>query len=150
MGFRNPYRFSFDRTDGRLMVADVGQNDIEEVDVVRRGGNYGWRIVEGNLCFAPRTGCDRTGLTPPIATYRHTGGRCAITGGYVYRDRAVPGLAGTYVYGDFCSGEVFGLRGGRSAVLLDTKLSVTSFGEDEAGELYVVDLGGGIWRIGSK
>ena len=106
--------------------------------------------MEGNLCFSPASGCKRAGLTPPIATYRHTGGRCAIMGGYVYRGRAVPGLAGTYVYGDFCSGEVFGLRGGRSAVLLDTGLSIASFGEDEAGELYVVDLGGGIWRVVGK
>jgi glucose/arabinose dehydrogenase len=150
LGFRNPWRFSFDRGTGLLYAGDVGQGREEEVDIVRRGGNYGWRTVEGNLCFSPASGCKRAGLTPPIATYRHTGGRCAIMGGYVYRGRAVPGLAGTYVYGDFCSGEVFGLRGGRSTVLLDTGLSIASFGEDEAGELYVVDLGGGIWRVAGK
>src|SRR4051812_13051467 len=150
LGFRNPWRFSFDRGTGLLYAGDVGQGRVEEVDIVKRGDNYGWRIVEGNLCFSPATGCNRTGLTPPIATYRHTGGRCAIMGGYVYRGRVVPGLAGTDGYGDFCSGEVFGLRGGRSAVLLRTGLSITSFGEDEAGELYVTDLAGGIRRVASK
>jgi glucose/arabinose dehydrogenase len=150
LGFRNPWRFSFDRGTGLLYAGDVGQGREEEVDIVRRGGNYGWRIVEGNLCFSPASGCKRAGLTPPIATYRHTGGRCAIMGGYVYRGRAVPGLAGTYVYGDLCSGEVFGRRDGRSAVLLDTGLSIASFGEDEAGELYVIDHAGSIWRVASK
>jgi glucose/arabinose dehydrogenase len=150
LGFRNPWRFSFDRGTGLLYAGDVGQDRVEEVDIVRRGGNYGWRIMEGNLCFSPASGCDRTELTPPIATYTHAGGRCAIVGGYVYRGRAVPGLAGTYVYGDLCSGEVFGRRDGRSAVLLDTGLSITSFGEDEAGELYVTDHAGGIRRLASK
>jgi glucose/arabinose dehydrogenase len=150
LGFRNPWRFSFDRGTGLLYAGDVGQGREEEVDLVRRGGNYGWRIMEGNLCFSPASGCDRAGLTPPIATYMHVGGRCAIVGGYVYRGRAVPGLAGTYLYGDLCSGEVFGRRGGRSAVLLDTGLSIASFGEDEAGELYVVDIAGSVWRIAAK
>jgi glucose/sorbosone dehydrogenase len=150
LGFRNPWRFSFDRATGLLYAADVGQAAVEEVDVVRRGRNYGWHVTEGNQCYSPPTGCDRRGLTLPIATYVHTAGRCAITGGYVYRGRAVPALAGTYVFADFCTGEIFGLRGGRQALLLDTGLQVTSFGEDEAGELLVVGRGGTIHRIAGQ
>ncbi|HET6521006.1 MAG TPA: PQQ-dependent sugar dehydrogenase [Geminicoccaceae bacterium] len=147
LGLRNPWRFSFDREAGDLYAADVGQRTIEEVNVIRRGGNYGWRSMEGTRCFRPPTDCDRTGLRPPIAEYAHGGGRCSVTGGYVYRGRAVPALTGTYVYGDYCSGEVFGLRMRRPAVLLRTNLRIASFGEDEAGELYVVDRGGGVHRI---
>jgi glucose/arabinose dehydrogenase len=150
LGFRNPWRLSFDRGTGRLLAGDVGQNRVEEIDIVRRGGNYGWRIMEGDLCFSPLTGCDRDGLILPIATYRHSGGRCSITGGYVYRGAAVPALFGTYVYGDFCSGEIFGLSGGRSAVLLDTSRNIASFGESQAGELFVVGLGGSIDRIAAR
>src|SRR4051812_28716702 len=137
LGFRNPWRFSFDRGTGLLYAGDVGQGRVEEVDIVKRGDNYGWRIVEGSLCFSPATGCDRTGLTPPIATYRHTGGRCAIMGGYVYRGRAVPGLAGAYVYGDFCSGGGVGVRGGGAGGPVPTRVVVTSLGGGE---------GGGGWR----
>jgi glucose/arabinose dehydrogenase len=147
LGFRNPWRFSFDRTTGRLFAGDVGQEVTEEVDLVRRGGNYGWPIMEGRRCFRPATGCDRRGLSLPVATYGHAGGRCAITGGYVYRGRAVPALAGAYLYADYCSGEIFALRGGRSSRLLDTNLLIASFGEDQAGELLVIDLGGTIRRI---
>ncbi|MEK0083921.1 PQQ-dependent sugar dehydrogenase [Benzoatithermus flavus] len=147
LGFRNPWRFSFDRASGRLYAGDVGERRLEEIDLVRRGGNYGWRIMEGNRCFAPATGCDRRGLVLPVAVYAHTDGRCAVTGGYVYRGRAVPALAGAYVHADFCSGEILVLRGGRPGVLLDTSLRIASFGEDEAGELLVVDIGGGVYRL---
>jgi glucose/arabinose dehydrogenase len=147
LGFRNPWRFSFDRKTGELYVGDVGQGTVEEIDIVTRGGNYGWRIMEGNRCFQPATGCNRRGLTLPIATYTHGGGRCSITGGYVYRARAVPTLAGTYVYADYCTGEIFGRRTGQSTVLLDTDLNIASLGESEAGELFVVGLEGTIHRI---
>ena len=147
LGFRNPWRLSFDRQSGRLHAGDVGQAGIEEIDLVKRGANYGWRIMEGNRCYDPSRNCNRRGLTAPIATYKHAKGRCSVTGGYVYRGRGIPALAGTYLYGDFCSGEIFGLRNGKSSVLLDTTLSIASFAEDEAGELLVVDLGGGIHRI---
>ena len=143
LGLRNPWRFSFDRGNGRLLAGDVGQGRREEIDRIRRGRNYGWRILEGTLCFQPREDCDRTGLEPPLTEYGHRRGRCSVTGGYVYRGRAVPGLAGTYLFGDFCSGEIFGLRRGRRSILLDSELTIASFGEDEAGELYVLDVSAG-------
>jgi glucose/arabinose dehydrogenase len=147
-GLRNPWRFSFDRRTGELWAADVGQHAWEEIDVVRRGGNYGWRIMEGSHCFSPPRGCPTDGLVPPVAEYA-TGkeGRCSIIGGHVYRGGRVPALAGTYVYGDYCSGEIFGLAGGRAQVLLASRLRITSFGEDEAGELYVTGHGGTVHRI---
>ena len=145
-GFRNPWRSSFDRATGGLYVGDVGQNSWEEIDLVTLGGNYGWRIFEGNHCtnIAP---CDSSGLIFPIAEYGHTAGRCSITGGYVYRGGRSALLTGAYVYGDFCTGEIFMLSGGAQTVLLDTTLQIASFGEDEAGEIYVVGLGGTVHRI---
>jgi glucose/arabinose dehydrogenase len=147
LGLRNPWRFSFDPADRRLWVGDVGQNRIEEIDIVERGGNYGWRLMEGRSCFRPTSGCERPGLEPPVTQYEHRHGRCSITGGYVFRGAAVPQLVGTYVFGDYCSGEIFGLRQGEISVLLDPGLSIASFGEDAAGELYVVDHAGAIYRI---
>ena len=155
LGLRNPWRFSFDRQTGDLYIADVGQNTYEEVDVQpassRGGENYGWNIMEGTACFSPRAGCRREGLTLPVATYR-TGEDCSITGGYVYRGTRVPALTGTYVFGDYCSGRIWGLQkaaDGRGNVreLDDTDLRISSFGEDEAGEVYLVDHRGSIFRI---
>ena len=146
LGLRNPWRFSFDRQTHELWAGDVGQGSWEEIDIVRRGGNYGWRLMEGAHCYNPAR-CDRQGLELPIAEYANSGNRCSITGGYVYRGTAIPRLAGMYVYGDYCSGEIFGLRAGTRRVLLDTRLSISSFGEDEAGEMYVVDLRGGVYRL---
>src|SRR5262249_8895202 len=100
IGMRNPWRFSFDRLTGDLYVGDVGQGAWEEVDIVTRGGNYGWRIFEGNHC-TNLDGCDTTGLTFPIVEYGHTGGRCSVTGGYVYRGVRSALPAGTYLFGDF-------------------------------------------------
>ena len=114
-----PWRFSFDRANGKLYAGDVGQGNVEEIDVITRGGNYGWRIMEGDRCYKPKTGCKKTGLKLPVATYTHSNGRCSVTGGYVYRGSAVPALVGTYVYGDFCSGEIFGLKNGKAPVLLE-------------------------------
>ncbi len=102
-GLRNPWRISFDAETGRLWVADVGQNLWEEVDVVDRGGNYGWSVMEGNHCFKPASGCDDTGLIRPLAEYSHDLG-CSITGGFVYHGASMPELRGWYLYGDFCSG----------------------------------------------
>ena len=146
-GLRNPWRFSFDRGGGDLWVGDVGQNSWEEVDLVRRGANYGWRIMEGAHCFHPRSDCRTAGLELPVVEYRNGGGRCSVIGGYVYRGRRVPSLAGTYVYGDYCSGEIFGLANGAQRVLLATNLWISSFGEDRAGELYVVGLKGTVHRL---
>jgi glucose/arabinose dehydrogenase len=153
-GLRNPWRFSFDRETQQLWAGDVGQNEWEEIDVVRLGGNYGWKIMEGNHCFPPRTRCFSDGLVPPVAEYPTKGRRCSVIGGYVYRGQRVASLRGVYVHGDFCSGEIFGLWShqtgqeiGSPHLLLATDLKISSFGQDQAGELYVVDHGGGIYRI---
>jgi glucose/arabinose dehydrogenase len=156
IGLRNPWRFSFDRATGELWIGDVGQFAWEEIDVEdpKRGGglHYGWRTMEGRHCFSPRKGCDPEGLQAPIHEYGHGEG-CSVTGGYVYRGRALPALAGTYLFGDFCSGTLWGLTrdaAGRAAVriLARTGLAISSFGEDEAGEVYLCDhAGGAIYRI---
>lgn len=151
LGLRNPWRYSFDRTTGDLYIADVGQNKWEEIDFQPArspgGANYGWNIMEGTHCFSPSTNCDSTDLVLPITEYGHDVG-CSVTGGYVYRGSNFPQMAGAYFYGDFCSGRIWALyRDGagewRTTKLLDSGLSISSFGEDEAGELYVTDLGDG-------
>ncbi len=154
LGLRNPWRFSFDLATGELWLADVGQHKWEEVDIVTRGGNYGWRLMEGRHCFKPEEQCSTTGLIPPVAEYGHEQGRCSITGGYVYRGRRVTALAGWYLFGDFCSGELFAIdtAGDRNSmkaprVVMKTGLRIASFGEDETGELYLVDHGGGLYRL---
>ena len=149
-GFRNPWRFSFDRLTGQLYVGDVGQNAREEIDIVTQGGNYGWRVWEGTLCtgLGPAP-CSAPGFIAPIADYINTGsdGRCAIIGGYVYRGTQASLPYGAYIYGDLCSGEIFMLKDGVQTVLLNTALQISSFGEDEAGELFVLDLNGSIFRL---
>ena len=149
LGFRNPWRFSFDRATGQLYAADVGQDAWEEIDIVTRGGNYGWRVTEGNHCnpIFSAGSCSLTGFTPAIAEYAHTNGRCSITGGYVYRGSQSSVPPNTYVYGDYCTGEIFMLNGGATSLLLDTSMNISSFGEDEAGEIYVVGLEGVVNRI---
>jgi len=148
-GMRNPWRFAFDRVTSQLWVGDVGQNAREEVDMpILSGGNYGWRVYEGNAC----TAIDPSLCTPanylfPVFDYSHAGGRCSITGGYIYRGTTGALPAGTYVYGDYCTGEIFTWSGGQQRLLLDTTFSISSFGEDDAGEIYVVDLDGSVSRI---
>jgi glucose/arabinose dehydrogenase len=149
-GMRNPWRFSFDRASGALMAGDVGQNRWEEIDEIKRGGNYGWRIWEASECTGNDPAlCQKAGFTFPIAEYFHDHGRCSVTGGYVYRGDRATLPAGTYVYADYCSGEIFELQNGVSTVALDSGLNVSSFGEDELGELYVVGLGGTVQRLAS-
>lgn len=155
-GLRNPWRFSFDRATGDLFIADVGQNAWEEVHVQpagsRGGENYGWKIMEGETCFRAEQ-CDQSGLELPIAVYGHgsPAGGCSITGGYVYRGAAFPRLVGTYLYADYCSGNLWGLRasgaGWSGALLGVLNIRPSSFGEDEAGELYLTDHGGGLYRL---
>ena len=148
-GLRNPFRFSFDRITGELYAGDVGQNVIEEIDIITRGSNYGWRVLEGTRCTNndPQL-CQQAGsFTGPIAEYNHSGGRCSVTGGYVYRGSASTIPLGAYLYADFCTGEVFMLRNGTQTLLLNTPFNIASFGEDQAGELYVVGLGGTLHRI---
>ena len=155
-GLRNPWRFSFDRVTGDLYLADVGQNAVEEINFQPAGGgtgaNYGWNVMEGSTCFA-NPSCSSAGLTLPVAEYLHGSGDCSVTGGYVYRGSNVA-LRGIYFYGDFCSGRIWGLRRNgavwESQLLSDSTLSISTFGEDEAGELYVADYSTGeIYRIGT-
>jgi hypothetical protein len=147
-GLRNPWRFSFDRATGALYAGDVGQSAVEEINVVIRGGNYGWRIWEGTSCTGndPEL-CTMSGFTFPIAQYAHTAERCSVTGGYVYRGAMGSVPAGAYVYGDFCSGEIFLFQNGATSTALDSGVSISSFGEDEAGEIHVVGLNGTLYRI---
>ncbi len=156
-GLRNPWRFSFDSRTGDLYIGDVGQNRVEEIDFQPGsspgGENYGWRRKEGNSCFNPSSGCDRPGLVDPILTYSHSQG-CSVTGGYVYRGRSAAALKGLYLFGDFCSGTIWAAEARadglwQSTRLLDSGLSISSFGEDEAGEVYVVDRGGRVFRLTS-
>ncbi|NUZ04235.1 PQQ-dependent sugar dehydrogenase [Piscinibacter koreensis] len=148
VGLRNPFRFSFDRLTGELWAGDVGQGALEEIDVVTLGGNYGWRVFEGTACtnLGPAS-CVAANYVPPVAQYDHSGGRCSVTGGYRYRGGAGTFPAGTYIFGDYCTGEIFALQNGVAGRLLDTSLNISSFGEDEAGEIYVVGLGGTVQRL---
>ena len=147
-GLRNPWRWSFDRITGELWLADVGQDAWEEVNRIAPGGNYGWNIREGNHCYSDD--CERPELIEPLAEYSHKEG-CSITGGYVYRGKAVPELKGIYIYGDYCSGTIWGLNAdsntSSSQVLFKTDLNISSFGEDNDGEIYVIDLNGRIFKI---
>jgi glucose/arabinose dehydrogenase len=156
LGLRNPWRFSFDRATGDLYIGDVGQGAFEEVNVQPAaspgGENYGWDVMEGLHCFGSAT-CSQAGLILPVAEYGHDEGDCSVTGGFVYRGTEHPALRGIYLYGDFCSGRIWGLRrtgtGWRNQLLLDSNLRIASFGEDEAGNLYLADLAGGeLYRVG--
>jgi glucose/arabinose dehydrogenase len=149
-GLRNPWRFSFDRPTGRLIAGNVGQGNWEEADLITKGGNYGWNIMEGDHCYPPAvTTCDTTGLILPIAEYGHdTSGGSAIIGGFVYHGSAIAGLEGTYVLGDVPSGHVWGLKqdpalNWHTTQVLTHNLIVSSFVQDAAGELYLMDYGNG-------
>ena len=148
LGLRNPFRFSFDRGTGQLYAGDVGQNAWEEIDIITLGGNYGWRVMEGNHCNPFFNGgvCTPIGIAP-ITEYGHSGGRCSVTGGYVYRGPIETLPVGAYTFGDYCTGEIFLFDGGTTTVPLDTGLNISSFGEDEAGEIYVIGHGGQVYRI---
>ena len=162
LGLRNPWRFSFDRVTNDLYIADVGQGAREEINVSPgptdsgRGLNYGWRLMEGFLCFNPDTNCNQGGLTMPVLDYPHAEGACSVTGGYVYRGSSVPtlsGLRGTYFYADFCNGFVrsFRYQNGQVTNQLEWPLlkqqGITSFGEDAQGELYLMTQGGSLFKI---
>lgn len=162
LGLRNPWRFSFDRQTDDLYIGDVGQNVREEIDVAvapnaGRQANYGWRFMEGTLCFNPSSNCNSGGLTLPVLDYPHVGSSCSgsVTGGYVYRGQAMPSLGGTYFYADFCLRfvESFRFQNGQATERTEWPLlnpsgsSITSFGEDDAGELYVMTQGGGLFKI---
>jgi uncharacterized repeat protein (TIGR03806 family) len=153
-GLRNPWRFSFDRLTGQLWAGDVGQGKWEEVDLIERGKNYGWNIMEGFHCYLPASGCDTTGLTLPVTEYSHTVGR-SITGGYVYRGSELPRLSGIYIYGDYALGTIWGLRYqnklvSEQKVIAACPEAISSFGEDENGEVYVVGYAGHLYRFKEK
>jgi glucose/arabinose dehydrogenase len=149
-GMRNPYRYSFDRQTGQLWVADVGQSAREEIDIVTPGGNYGWRVMEGSICNPAFNGGVCTpppGSILPVFDYDHSAGRCSVTGGFVYRGARLAVPTGAYVYADYCTGEMWQLLSGANSLLMDTALNITSFGEDEAGEIYVVGQNGTVSRL---
>jgi glucose/arabinose dehydrogenase len=158
LGLRNPWRWSFDRGTGDLWIGDVGEDAWEEIDYlpgpVVGGNNFGWPFVEGTHCFSPAVGCDTTGLVPPLLEYAHHPA-CAVSGGYVYRGKQFPGLRGTYLYGDYCSGFIRAIRlVGGVPVPAFTPLSppltndnIVSFGEDANGEVYAVMASGRIYRV---
>lgn len=152
LGVRNPWRFSFDRGTGDLYIGDVGQGSFEEIDFQAAGDpagrNFGWNIMEGGSCYPPGTvGCNRTDLAHPVFVYDHSLG-CSVTGGHVYRGSAIPSLQGVYLFGDLCSTRIWGIRrNGASwdnALLANnTTLTITTFGEDESGNVYVVNYANG-------
>jgi len=151
-GLRNPWRFSFDRGTGDLYIGDVGQGNREEIDhepsSLSGGLNFGWRVMEGSLCFNPSSGCDTSGKVLPVVEYANDAANCAVTGGYVYRGSLSPPMTGIYFYGDFCSGTIWGLLQQPSGawdsdLIVDTSFLISSFGEDESGELYLTDYAGG-------
>jgi glucose/arabinose dehydrogenase len=152
MGLRNPWRFSFDPASGDLFIGDVGQGAWEEIDrqpADSAGGqNYGWNAMEGRHCY--QSGCDPDRYVGPVAEYGHDLG-CSVTGGYVYRGAAQPAMQGVYVFADYCSGLVFtlpaDLRTTTPKQVLDSGLGVSAFGTDEDGELYLADIGGGIYHV---
>jgi glucose/arabinose dehydrogenase len=157
LGLRNPWRFSFDRNSGDLYIADVGQDKYEEVSFQpsnsRGGENYGWSILEGTHCYGSSM-CRKTGMVIPVAEYDHSQG-CSITGGMVYRGKSVPSLKGIYLYSDYCSGRIWGLKKSGTAwlnrLLLNSGLSVSTFGENEKGDIFLADYGtGDIYRIKAK
>ncbi|MCP4165319.1 MAG: glucose dehydrogenase [Chloroflexi bacterium] len=154
-GLRNPWRFSFDRATGDMYIADVGQNRWEEISIqpaASAGGeHYGWDTMEGRHCFEPANGCNRSDKELPVAEYGHDQG-CSITGGYVYRGQQYPAWDGTYFYADYCNGRIWAMRQHDSGdwlneFILDSGINIASFAEDESGELYVLDLGGTVYRL---
>ncbi len=160
LGLRNPWRFSFDRQTNDLYIGDVGQNAREEINVslapnAGRALNYGWRLMEGLLCFNPSSNCNPGNLTLPVLDYPHDDGACSVIGGYVYRGSAIPALQGTYFYGDFCAGFVRSFRhqNGQATEQTEWPLlsppggSITSFGEDASGELYLITQGGSLFKL---
>ena len=157
-GLRNPWRIAFDRVDGQLYVADVGQGLIEEVNAVptaTRGVNYGWKIMEGGQCYGA-SNCDRTGLTLPALTYTHAGGACSVTGGMVYRGQRIPEIRGHYFYSDYCAGFVKSFRWANGQVTSERTWdvgavgNVLSFGEDAAGEMYLLSGNGRVYRFAKR
>jgi glucose/arabinose dehydrogenase len=160
-GIRNPWRYAIDRATGELYIGDVGQNEWEEVDVAPMsslsGRDFGWNVMEGFHCYR-NPGCKQDGFTPPVVEYGHDAG-CSITGGVVYRGKAIPALSGAYFYADYCTALLRSFRFSRSAGVTDhwdwkkaldpeSRLAqIASFGEDQSGEVYIIGLGGTVWKL---
>lgn len=149
-GLRNPWRMSFDPQTGRLWAGDVGQGEVEEIDIIEAGGNYGWNRLEGSRCFGTAT-CNTEGTMLPVFEYGHGSGDRSVTGGYVYRGNTVPALRGYYVYGDFISGRIWALETGtanpENRLLQETGQNISSFGTDGEGELYLCSFDGSLYRF---
>jgi glucose/arabinose dehydrogenase len=150
-GFRNPWRFSFDAATRQLWAADVGQDRTEEIDLVVKGGNYGWNILEGTSCYKPAKGCDTAGFIPPVYEYSHEAG-VSVTGGFVYRGSRIRALRGWYIYADYAFGTIWSVRQGKDGkadnrILSKSALNITSFGTDANNELYMCAQDGGIYRL---
>jgi uncharacterized repeat protein (TIGR03806 family) len=153
-GLRNPWRFSFDTESGRLWAGDVGQGAWEEVDIIEGGKNYGWRIMEGTHCYNPSSGCDTTGLTMPVIEYSHSIGK-SITGGFVYHGSKQPRLKDVYLYADYVTKKIWGLKYENGQVIENKLIAecpslISSFGQDENGEVYVVGYDGNIYAFEEK
>jgi uncharacterized repeat protein (TIGR03806 family) len=155
-GLRNPWRFSFDRLTGQFWAADVGQNRWEEIDLIEKGKNYGWNTMEGFHCYSPSSGCDTSGLALPVVEYEHIDGTGrSVTGGYVYRGSRLERLYGTYIYADYVVRTIWGLQYENGEivdhkVLVQSPVSISSFGEDEEGDVYVIGYNGNIYRFIEK
>ncbi len=146
-GLRNPWRFSFDVPTNTLYTGDVGQGELEEINRIEKGGNYGWNILEGTSCYL-QSDCDRAGTIVPIFEYNHSANDRSITGGYVYRGSELPALRGYYIYADFISGRIWALdQAGNNQLLLETGLPIASFGTDAANELYICSFDGKIYKF---
>lgn len=151
-GLRNPWRFSFDAQTGQLWTGDVGQNAMEEINIIENGGNYGWNTTEGDLCFDPSNNCDTQGITLPVLTYRHDQGDRSVTGGFVYRGTELTELSGQYIYADFVSGRVWAadisdLNSLSVRQLVDTNLGISSFGVNADQELFICAFDGQIYQL---
>jgi glucose/arabinose dehydrogenase len=153
LGLRNPWRFTFDPKTQALFVGDVGQNIWEEIDIVEKGGNYGWNVMEGKHCYPASAQCNPNGLKLPIWEYPHENGENCIIGGQVYRGKKIPELEGAYVYGDFGSGRIWALYYDQAAKKVIRNVEIlkvgpmSSFGVDADGEILPVDYTGKIWRL---
>ncbi|MCB0839304.1 MAG: PQQ-dependent sugar dehydrogenase [Bacteroidetes bacterium] len=151
-GLRNPWRINFDSETGDLWAGDVGQNAYEEIDIIKKGGNYGWKVREGEHCYSPQSGCETQGFEPPVWEYGRGQG-LSVTGGFVYRGTKLPGLIGKYIYADYLSGRVWALeqRTGKkpenTLLFKIPQLQVASFGVDQNQELYICSFDGHIYRL---
>lgn len=153
-GLRNPWRFSFDLPTNRLWTGDVGQNAYEEIDIIEKGGNYGWDVMEGKHCFEPSSGCNQTGLKLPIWEYGRSLG-ISITGGFVYRGPSLSELTGKYIYADFGTGRIWSLNADNLSspvnnLLLKSDLNISSFGVDQNNELYICSFDDKIYKLEKK